>query len=240
MEIINLGNKIVNSYLYPVGNGFVLVDTGYPDGFSAFNQRLQALAISVENITTIFITHSHDDHVGFLNEMLHHTKASVVLHQKTVEALHRGENSKDGKCSSRFSQFLCKLMNLVGKSDHAFPKIEPGFEDRLIVLNEHNKLQLEKELGARIIETPGHTACSLSLFLENGDLFCGDAAMNGFPTTRRTSLVLENADEYQRSWKAIIQLHPRMIYPGHGNPFPPSDLERYLPTLEDLKLYSPE
>lgn len=40
------------------------------------------------------LTHAHDDHAGFINEVLSITPAEVVLHPLTVEFLKAGSNSE--------------------------------------------------------------------------------------------------------------------------------------------------
>ena len=86
------------------------------------------------------------------------------------------------------------------------------------------------------METPGHTADHISLLM--GDiLFCGDAAMNGFPSTRRTIIWIENLEQYRRSWETIIEKGPRILYPAHGKPFKTSDLKKYLKGLDRVRLY---
>ena len=74
--------------------------------------------------------------------------------------------------------------------------------------------------------------------LKDGVLFCGDAAMNGFPSIKRTIIWIENLDKYKKSWDKMIELNPKMVYPSHGKPFPTSDLIRYKSQLDAIKLYS--
>ena len=39
--IINLGTRVVNNYLIPLGDGWILIDTGYAGGFPRFRKRLE-------------------------------------------------------------------------------------------------------------------------------------------------------------------------------------------------------
>jgi len=45
-------------------------------------------------------------------------------------------------------------------------------------------------------------------------------------------------EEFKASWKKIIDLAPRVLYPAHGKPFKTSDLNKYLPYLDKIRLYS--
>ena len=61
--------------------------------------------------------------------------------------------------------------------------------------------------------------------------------MNGFPSTKRVTIWVENLAQFEDSWKKMIALKPSMIYPAHGKPFPVSDLKKYLDSLKKVKLY---
>lgn len=237
MKIYNLGNLVTNTYLIEIPSGYLLVDTGYDEQFSSFIKRAKAKNIDLKKIKYVFLTHAHDDHAGFLNEVLAHTEAKVIMHEKALEGLRRGQNIFEGGCSTRKALWFCKLMSVFGKGDHRFPPIRKEFEERLIILDEHNRITLEQEIGGRIIDTPGHTDCSITLLMPDGALFCGDAAMNGFPSTQRITIWVGNINAFCESWKKIISLKPSMIYPGHGRQFPVSDLVRYLPKAQAQKSY---
>ncbi len=238
MEIINLGNRIMNTYLIRTEYCSILVDTGYPEQFSGFYNRLSSKNLSLNEIEYIFLTHAHDDHAGFLNDILQHTNAKVIMHCKAIEGLRRGQNSFEGGCSGKLALLFCKIMGLLGKGEHRFPPIKECFEERCILIDNDNKKDIESKIHGIIIETPGHTSCSISLLTEDGSLFCGDAAMNGFPSIQRITIWINNLREFYRSWEFMIDANPKMIYPAHGLPFPVSDLRKFLSKVETRKLYS--
>lgn len=119
---------------------------------------------------------------------------------------------------------------------HRFPKIESS-SHTVLFLHKETLPDLEYEQQWRIIPTPGHTDCSISLLLDNGILFWGDAAMNGFSSLFRATIWSDNLKDFSRSWEKIIELKPRKIFPGHGRPFYVSDLSKYLIKTKNLKLY---
>ena len=234
MTIINLGTRVVNNYLISSDAVWILIDTGYAGGFPHFLKMLEKNRIRPEEIKYLFLTHAHDDHAGFLNEVLAETDAKVILHPRAVERLKRGQNSFEGGCSSRLAWLFCQVLALFGHGEHRFPPVRDEFTDRLIPIDSERFRALN--FPCEVLETPGHTADHISLL--TGDvLFCGDAAMNGFPSLRRTTIWIENLQQFRQSWETIIAKNPRMLYPAHGRPFQTDDLRKYLASLDKGKLY---
>ena len=232
--IINLGSRVVNNYLISSEEGYILIDTGYDGGFPHFLKQLKKHSIDLREIRFIFLTHAHDDHAGFLNDVLSVTDARVILHPKAIEGLQKGQNSFEGGCSTRLAFLFCKVLALFGHGEHRYPKIREEFLDRLIPVNSEPFRALR--FPYEIIETPGHTADHIALL--SGDvMFCGDAAMNGFPSVRRTIIWIENLPQYKQSWQIILKRNPAVLYPAHGKPFKTSDLKKYLPSLDKVRLY---
>ena len=232
-KIFNLGNRIVNNYLVSSEIGYILIDTGYESGFKHFTNKLKRLNITPKEIRYIFLTHAHDDHAGFLNEVLDVTDAKVILHPKAIERLKIGQNSFEGGCSGRLAYFFCQVLALCGKGEHKFPAIRNEFLPRLITTDSKEFHALK--LPFKVLETPGHTADHISLLIDD-KLFCGDAAMNILPSIKRVTIWIENLQQFKQSWQTIIATAPQTIYPAHGRPFPTSDLEKYLPALDKIKL----
>ena len=234
MEALNLGTRVVNAWLIPGKTGYVLIDTGYAGGFPRFLRKLKKAGIAPEEIRLIFLTHAHDDHAGFLNEVLSATDAPVILHPKAVEGLKKGQNSFEGGCSGRLAYWFCLLLAALGKGEHRYPPIRPEYLDRLIPVGSEKFRAME--LPFQVLETPGHTADHIAL-LKDGTLFCGDAAMNGFPSRRRATIWIEDLRLFKLSWQTMLSAGPDRICPTHGKLFPASDLEKYLQSLDNIKLY---
>ena len=235
MTILNLGTRVVNTYLVSSEVGWILIDTDYAGGFSHFQKMLEKSGVRPEEIKTVFLTHAHDDHAGFLNEVLAVTDADVILHPKAIEGLKRGQNSFEGGCSSLLAWLFCQVLALFGHCDHRYPAICEEYLNRLIPIN----TERFRALGFpyEVLETPGHTADHIAL-LAGDVLFCGDAAMNGFPSRRRTTIWIENLPQYQRSWEKILKKNPAVLYPAHGKPFKTKDLRKYLKALGSVKRYT--
>ena len=233
MNIINLGTRVVNNYLIPFQAGYILIDTGYAGGFSHFLKMLDKNHIRSKEIRYVFLTHAHDDHAGFLNEVLAATDAEVILHPKAIAGLKRGQNSFEGGCSSRLAWLFCQVLALFGHGAHRYPAIREEYVDRLIPIDSERFQALR--FPYEVLETPGHTADHISLIVEDR-MFCGDAAMNGFPSRKYTTIWIESLEQYKQSWEIIIGKNLAVLYPGHGNPFSAAELEKHLKVLDSVKL----
>ena len=233
--IYNLGNRVVNNYLLNLDDsGYILIDTGYSEYYSAFRKRLRKIGVAPLEIKYVFLTHAHDDHDGFLNDVLAISDAKVILHPLAIDRLFRGQNSFKGGYSSRLAWLFGKVLELAGKGEHKYPPLKEEYKNRLITIDSVEFKSLK--LPFQVIETPGHTADHISLF-KDGILFCGDAAMNNFPSIKRTIIWIENLEQYKDSWNKMINLKPKIIYPAHGKPFPARDLERFQKHLDRIRLY---
>ena len=151
-----------------------------------------------------------------------------------VDGLRRGQNSFEGGCSSFLAWLFCQVLALFGHGDHRYPPIRQDYLDRLIPIDSEQFNAIH--FPYPILKTPGHTADHIAL--QMGDiLFCGDAAMNGFPSIQHITIWIENLQQYQQSWKTIIRQKPRMIFPAHGKPFKATELQGNLNALRNVKLY---
>ncbi len=234
MEIINLGNIVLNNYLLRILSKNILIDTGYPKGFELFKRKLLRHNISLSDIDYIVLTHAHDDHAGFLNELIEISKAKLVLHKKSIERLMIGHNEWIGGCSGNIAKYFFLLMGLLGKSKHEYPKVQ--VKENYVVFDGYNQPLEEDGLPLKIVELPGHTADSIGILFNNEMIFCGDAAMNGFPSINRNIIWIEDRESYIRSWDKMISLDVKKIFPSHGKPFESFDLVRYKRKLDKIKL----
>ena len=236
MEIYNAGNRIMNTYVYKSSVGYIMIDTGYEHSLKDVEKKLNKKNIKLSNVKYVFLTHAHDDHAGFLNELLGKTtELKVIMSDKAMPTLKRGQNSFDGGCSTFLAWLFCKLMGLVGKAEHEFPVIEDKYDDRFIEITEENKTELEALLEGKIILTPGHTSDSISLKIDD-KIFCGDAAMNGFPSVKRWIIWIEDRVQFKKSWEVMLSEDVNWIYPAHGNPFRKEDLAKYKNQISNIQL----
>ncbi len=237
MRYVNIGNRILNNYLIETGNGWVAIDTGYTDGLPRFMASLRRKGIAPQDVKYIFLTHAHDDHAGYLEELMRATGATVVMDSLAPERLLAGHNQWIGGCSGRLARIFVSAMSLAGKGKHEFPAMDVREMDNVALWDGRRQFFREQGLPLTIVSLPGHTADHIGLLTDYGELFCGDAAMNGFPSVRRNIIWIEDLEDYRRSWDTMIATAAKTIYPSHGKPFPKSDLIKYRKHLDGIRIY---
>lgn len=237
MVIYNVGNRVMNTYIYHAPEGYVMIDTGYEHSLKNVERRSHRQGIVLSDIKYVFLTHAHDDHAGFLNELLwKYPDIKVIIHSRAMPTLLRGQNSFIGGCSSLIALAFCKFMGLIGKGTHLFPAIEQQNIGKFVEISPQNLSSLEAILQGKILLTPGHTSDSISLKIDN-KIFCGDAAMNGIPSIKRVTIWIEDKSAYQNSWNILTNEKADWIYPAHGKPFKREDLEKYINCIPKIRLY---
>ena len=213
-----------------------MIDTGYENSYAFVVKKLRSLLIQPEEIRYIFLTHAHDDHAGFLEEwMTKHPHTQVIAHEKSIEGLRKGQNRFVGGCSTLGAFLFCQLMALLGNSEHRYPRLSEEHLAKITTLNAENLTQMESKLNSKILFTPGHTEDSISLLVD-GNLFCGDAAMNGIPSSHKITIWVEDKVAFEKSWDEMLASRAKKIYPAHGSPFCPCELKKYKKYIAGLRL----
>ena len=72
-----------------------------------------------------------------------------------------------------------------------------------------------------MVYTPGHTLGSTSVLLNSGEAFVGDLAMSAKVMRLNPGMPIfaEDMDLVKASWKKLLDLGAKTIYPAHGKPF---------------------
>ena len=119
--IFNVGNRIMNTYVYNTSVGYIMVDTGYEHSLASVERKLKKHGITLSDIKYVFLTHAHDDHAGFLNELLYkNSELKVVMSSKAMLTLKRGQNSFDGGCSTFLHGYFANVWQCLVKQSTAF------------------------------------------------------------------------------------------------------------------------
>ena len=219
-EVERLKLTVSNVYLVLGEAGSVVVDAGDPGKGEKILEKLAKIGIGAGEISLILLTHGHVDHFGSAAELRRLTGAPVAIHEADAEHLRLGRNPNlppvglEGRLVKPFLK-------------HGAPPVEPDITFR-------GEMDLEEYgVQARVIETPGHTAGSVSVVTSGGAVVAGDVLAGGYlgfmfrPHAPRYHLFAEDLGEVRGSIGNIIDLSPAWILPGHGGPLDPEKVRAW-------------
>lgn len=211
---------VTNCWLLPCTEGYLLIDTCYSDTYPRFLKTLKKMNISPGEIRYLLLTHHHEDHAGFAARLSEDTGCRIIAHEKALRHLALGRTADTMKPLNRRTQAAFSAFGLLRKLS-GYPPLELSVQD-IIIFGDNDTLLPELGIDGEILETPGHTADSISILLGDGSCFAGDAAMNflKFCGTAYRPIFAENYEEVDQSWKKLKEKGIRTIYPAHGSPFP--------------------
>ena len=196
--------------------GTILIDAGNANQEGKFLRAVERLGIKPEEIQLILATHGHADHVGSAKALREITGAPAAIHQADKDMMEQG--LLDGPPGvSRWGRMMAAI--LLPRADKLF-RFQPTPAD--IVFDEKPFSLADYGIPGEVFPTPGHSPGSVTILLESKDAFVGDQAMNGLPFRLRPGLPIlaVDIDEVKESWRKMLKKEPKMIYPGHGKPFP--------------------
>ena len=177
-----------------VDQRLVLVDTGTPDAAPTILEYLKKLRVKPSDIGTIFITHTHPDHVGGLAAIKREAASSKV-------AAHRIE-----------ADFVSKRKTYTGPPGAAMQK-HPGTP--VDILLDDGKTQD----GLRVIFTPGHTTGSISLLDSTRSLLiAGDAVNNESQLRPMDDRYNVDPKQHRESIRKLATFDFENLVMGHGSP----------------------
>ena len=202
-----------NCYLLK-GDGLILVEAGTFPKANGFLKALKKININPKDISLIFLTHGHWDHIAGVSEIKKITGAKVAIngHEKSwvEEAL---KPMPPGQ--SFWGKGLVKALNMA--------KYLVSFKGTVVdIALKDETFSLEPYgIEGKIIYTPGHSLGSMTLVLDSGEAFVGDTAMNGFPLRSNPGLPIfgDDLNEVKKSWAYILECGAKTIYPYHGDCF---------------------
>ena len=205
-------------------DGAIMIDGGGPGKINKFKRALHEISMAPEYIQLIVITHGHWDHIGCASEIRTFTGAKIAMHRLDKERLEKPLKVMPPGVNA-WGVLLEKTINLV----LPFVYIPRATVD--LVIRDEGLSLAEYGIPGRVIYTPGHSPGSVSVLLDSGEAFVGDMAMNRFPLRYGANFPVfaENFSQLKESWRMLLNMGARTIYPAHGTPFPSEIIRKALP-----------
>lgn len=169
-RIPTMPRDLVNSYLLRNDDGsLALIDTGIKGAPKRIIAAIEEIDGSAQDVTTILLTHAHNDHAGGAREMASAVGRGTTVHEHDAEFVRTGTGTPLDP-STRLGRMLKRA-----------PAADPAPVERTLTDGE----VLPIAGGLQVLHTPGHSPGHVSLLhLETGTLVTGDAIWNMW--SRRT------------------------------------------------------
>ena len=222
---LNLG--ITKCYLLRYPEGYLLVDTAYPNAYDRFCKAVAALGVELNHIRYLLLTHHHDDHAGFAARLVEETGCTLIFHQEALVALSQGRSEETVKPVNRCVGAVLSVFQLI-HGESGYPRLAAP-ENGILISGDNCDLLNSIGIDGKILHTPGHSKDSISIVLSDGSAFVGDAAMNflNFCRIKYRPIFIEDIDSVFASWRKLTKHGAKWIYPAHGRPFSADMLSRY-------------
>ena len=227
-------------YLIPCQDGYLQVDSGYERDYSIYRRNIEKAGIAINKVKYLFLTHHHDDHAGFLNDLVRDTNLIVIAHKEAKELLKIGKNDKTrgGGYVNRIVKLIADIkMRLDPQWTLTFPPFELRERD-ILIIGDDNGILRQWGVNGKVLYTPGHCVDHIALVLDGGEVFCGDAAAS-FPLwagIKYCTIFMTDMDMAYQSWQKMLDAGARMIYPAHGKPFGADKLRQNIGKIQTKNL----
>ncbi len=201
----------VSSYLIYSSDWAILVDSGTSGSEKEILDTIRKEGLAPTMVQLLILTHVHFDHAGSAKRLKELTGCNIVVHQEEADRLKEGFTLLPNGTRWK-AKILVGLGRVFARRLGKFP----GTEADILV---KDSLDL-KEFGVpgNVIHTPGHTAGSQVVLLENGELFAGDTVF-GLAGKQHFPPFAEDLPALIRTWKELCSLQVKTIYPAHGHSF---------------------
>ena len=225
MLIQRIEVRETNCYLLKGERGAVLIDPGPPGGAQAVIAGVESASLQPEDVKLIVISHGHLDHYGAATDLKDWCSAPIAAYHGEAEFSRDRHNALPPAQTLRGS--LVRWLYLLFSP---LAPVQPLGAD--LLLDDDSSL-IQYGVEARVLQIPGHSPGSLAVVTDAGDAFVGDLFVNY--TVPSQPIYLTDRDAWRRSYERVLALGPRMVYVGHGEPFPGDKLEPIHPARYQLR-----
>ncbi|WP_339766439.1 MBL fold metallo-hydrolase [uncultured Pseudosulfitobacter sp.] len=221
---------MLNAFLVVQDGRAMLVDTGLPNAAPKVAQALRARGLGWSDLALTVLTHAHIDHAGSAVAVRELSQAPVLAHADEV-ALCQGQPPVL-KPSGPFGRLFQKTGAIQQRFDYFSP--DRTLQGQMLDLNDYG-------FAARLVHTPGHTAGSVSVLLDDGRVIAGDLAASGILLGGLALRGRPKSPPFEEDIAGVIASLEHLLaqgctqfYLGHGGPLPAQAIARHVGNLRKL------
>ncbi|MGD2092618.1 MAG: MBL fold metallo-hydrolase [Candidatus Aminicenantes bacterium] len=215
-DLINEQVIVIYDKLFPLyivkGEKNFLIDSGVTAKAEAFYAKINCVLMATggredQGIQSLLLTHTHFDHIGAASYLQGKFGFDVTCSRRGAQLLQR---NKVVEILNRLNQEHKKMVKV--SSDTGFEKME-----HFNVVGDGDHIRVDEHSYFEVIETPGHTKCSIAFLLHPRQiLFPGDAVGLMNPDGAIKPLFFSNYAEYVNSLEKLIRLEAEVLAFSHN------------------------
>jgi len=211
-----LGSRC-NVYLAKTGNHALLFDSSMKVEATRLARRIRNLGVT--KLDAMIFSHTHFDHVGnaaFVRKEFH---VQVFVQQEESAYLERGRTPLPAG-TTWATAWLMRMQHKRGIP--TFP-----YEPCIVDCTVSDRLDLS-ELGfnATLLATPGHSAGSMCLIIEDEIALVGDTMFGQLPGIIFPPFA-DSPEQIIKSWEKLLETSCKIFLPAHGRPVTRGLLEKW-------------
>jgi glyoxylase-like metal-dependent hydrolase (beta-lactamase superfamily II) len=224
MRIHRIQSVAAYSHLIETDEALYMVDAGMVGHGRSILRKIRDIGRDPSELRLAIVTHGHADHFGGLAEILDEVSdMEIITHPEHARVVATGS-----VIISPGLNLYSKFYELIARN--SLPRIGLRGVGSVIALDDGARLD-EYGLPGRIVYTTGHSAGDISLVLDDGNAFVGDAVQGRrIPGLTRPELpnMAIDVDDVLASWSLLLDAGATTIYPAHGSVVTADDLRPVL------------
>lgn len=204
-EILFLGSRGICMYLV-MGEHYALLGGGVAWSVETLENQLDQYHVDRDRIRYLVISHAHHDHCGALPYLVR-----SYPHIKTVASEICAKVLNNEKATRLMSEVNRKVLDSK-KRPYSFNGVSLDFNPISVGLQvkDGDLLNLGNDLSLHFFQTPGHSRCSLSVYIPELEvLFPADAVP--FPEKENGKLTVTADNNYADYIQSLEKLNPLPI-----------------------------